>query len=402
MPNKKEYLKYLQENGLDESDVLPVLHDDFKDRFKEKISSEEMMKAVIDIALSASKGDKEAVEYAKKMTTMFGLINNNANEFINEVIKKNLHEHCQMADINLPDNLYVGIFPVDSYNAHIVKRGNGFLVLINTGFIELVESIVEVSQYQLDTEIKAKIINKWIIDYLKNSKIPTVHEREEIADKLNVKGKSENGLVNYLITAAEEFVLLHEYGHYALNHLAEKNFQNDRVYYSHKREYEADLWALNIQIIKSNRLADEYMRAIKIFGIYAFLGIGALIEKYLVELFGQQIGNSHPSCSKRIWNLEAFLKSFGYLEDCYLGTNLMKVMDEASNSLLESNLSDKIPIFDTGIVGVIDNFINTQKIQDADRSWYLNFARKFESVTEGKEWAMYQDGHQNVQIVLHT
>src|SRR5690606_3301769 len=120
-----------------------------------------------------------------------------------------------MANLTLPGDIYVGIFPVNSYNAHIVKREGGLLVLINTGFIELIESIVEVSSYPLNIEIKAKIVNTWIIDYLEYSHIPSIAERGEIARTLKVK--AENSLTHYLITAAEEFVLLHEYGHYALN-----------------------------------------------------------------------------------------------------------------------------------------------------------------------------------------
>lgn len=402
MPNKIEYLSYLEENGLSELDVLPILHDDYKDRFREIISSEDTMKTVIDIAFSASKGNKEAVEYAKKMTTMFGLMNSNANEFINEVIKKNLHEHCQMADIKLPDNLYVGIFPIDSFNAHIIKRSNGYLVLINTGFVELIESIIEIFSYPLDNQIKAQIINKWIIDYLRNSNIPSIHEREKIADKFQVKGKSYDGLSTYLTTAAEEFVLLHEYGHYAMNHMEEKIPYENRILYSHKREYEADLWALKIQIEKSNKIADEDMRAIKIFGAYAFLGIGALIEKYLVKILDQSIGNSHPPCTKRIWNLEAFLKSIGNREDCHLGLNFMQLIDESVSILLESNISDEIPIFDTKIIKTIDNFIDCQKIGGAEKVWYIDFARKYESFAEGNDWAMYFDGPNDVEIVIYT
>lgn len=391
MPSKNEYLEYLMEKGMSESDVLPVLDKDFKDDFRKAMSNPDLMSSIVSAALQASKGDENSLKELDKLKIVLELANENANDFINKVIKNNLHQHCEMAGIYLPENIYVGIFPISSYNAHIVRRNEGFLALINTGYIELIESIIEVSSYEINIKAKAKIIAEWLTNYLTNSKIPTIHERQHLFN-LYKTGK-DNGLNSYLTTATEEFILLHEYGHCYLNHFDERADLNENVIYSYRKEYEADLWALKIQIEKSYKLADEYMSAIKIYGFYVFLGIGALIEKFQTEKLGLNKTTTHPTAVDRIWNLEAFLKSINKLDDIYLGTKFLKVLDETSIFLLGDNITDSIPVLKTEIIKIIQDFEIKQKLQNANLNWANKIIKKYEAQIGNRNWTMYIDGN---------
>lgn len=116
----------------------------------------------------------------------------------------------------VPDDAFAGVFPTNSFNAHVVRRPEVFLVLINTGAFELMEllnALFFVKHFGSGPE-RVRLAAKYVQDYCDKRIFPAATELARTKPDMEYFDWQI-----HLVTAAEEFALGHEYGHIACGHV---------------------------------------------------------------------------------------------------------------------------------------------------------------------------------------
>ena len=280
------YLDYLAENDLNETAVLPVVADTPEDR--------RLSEMLLQAALAA--GDTQRAE------TIRNALNASTTELL-QMMDQVLRARCESVGLAVPKRVFAGVFPTNTLNAHVVQRSGWNLVLVNTGTFELLEAVL--AQFLSVTPGAAKAaaqgIAKEIEAYCTHKGIQ--HRGDAIARP--TRNDARQGLQAFL-TACEEFMLAHEYGHLVLGHLGNKTFRLalpehgavDVVQKSKDQEYQADLWGADA-IARIYGATDEGDGA-SILACGApllFLLLSNLIEAW--ELRTGTLNDTHPPAWER-------------------------------------------------------------------------------------------------------
>lgn len=353
MPTQKDYIEYLRDNGYDVDEVFLMYRGTNEVFTPGGIGKtiEEISKEYEDLKSRGLLYKHTEHQYVSAIEA-FGLVKNNADttSFLQNVIDRNLRAHCKLANIYLPDNILVGVFPTNMFNAQAVQIKDGYLALLNTGIIEFIEAFVELYFLKMIPEtVKASFLSLWIKKYIQMNQIPSLEEREALDKFSRSFQQRESGLISYFITAAEEFILLHEYSHCILNHFNEKNTVQSYIKLSHFQEHEADLLATYIQIQKSIRVADDDMAEIKVTGIFITLGLAHLFSYFQNTLET----DSHPNGLKRIYTIQKLLKRIEKEKTTEFGYQFLDLI------FLAIDLFEKQSFYQTNITGidkVVDDF----------------------------------------------
>jgi hypothetical protein len=288
MPSKgrQAYLGYLAENELDETTVLPIVADTSDDR-----------RLVEALAQAASdKGDTRSAEVIRNA------LNASTNDLL-QLMDRSLRTRCERVGLAVPEHAFAGVFPTNTLNAHVVQRSGWDLVLVNTGTFELLEAVL--SQFLSLTpgieRATAQNIAKEIEAYCTGDGIR--HRGDAIARP--TRDDSRRGSVDFL-SACEEFMLAHEYGHLVLGHLGPKTVRMaipghgviDVVEKSKHQEYDADLWAADAIARIYNASHDGGGAAILACGApLLFLLLTNLIEAWARR--ANTLSDTHPPAWER-------------------------------------------------------------------------------------------------------
>ena len=180
---------------------------------------------------------------------------------------------CKAIGIDIPNNIELGTFPINTINVHCTFKNNTYVILVDRGLINIIkQSATIISENILENESKAiGAISALINIYV---------EKREVVDLLDYMDKdyyqsSSRNLGIALTVHTIYFVLLHEYGHIVNNHLEavkiariDGNDYNQEFFYKlgelnipvlYKRikdEYEADIWSMYI-LLRLSELSEE-------------------------------------------------------------------------------------------------------------------------------------------------
>ena len=149
----------------------------------------------------------------------------------------------------MPDRTFAGVFPTNSFNAHVVARPDLYLVLINTGAFELLgllAGLFFVEAFGSRAERAGQAA----------AHVNTYCERRIFPEAVDLArpqvGPEFFAWQIHLITAAEEFALAHELGHIVCGHAGGRvtrlalaaGHPITVAAKSTEQEEEADRWAL--------------------------------------------------------------------------------------------------------------------------------------------------------------
>ncbi len=301
---KEDYLHYLDEFGLTESDVLPMLD---LEKFK-TLPSENKIGVMANLAklLLGWKSYKQE-EREKLQPLLDGLNPNNNTNYILEFLNEKFCEFIFSLKSDKYYKTYAGVFPTHCFNAHCTTKDTKHLILIDTGCFEILQYVIYVFQSKINESIKIEKIIKTIENYCLEKKYPSNEYDKEL------DSKDETRIDSFLLNWSEYFVLGHEYGHIFNNHLDSQEdslyvFSNDKSVNihqkSHQQEFEADIWSYYIlsRMAKSRKTDTWIWKMLACSGPIIFLGIALLIEKYKISK-GVRL-DSHPPTEERIYMIQ--------------------------------------------------------------------------------------------------
>lgn len=296
MSSRQDYLDFLRDKRLNESDVLPIWPEGF----------EETKKGIMVDLLTLLRQGTVSPDAAKHV---IDALQNNTNDLL-QVMDKHLREELGRVGIRNIPRAYVGVFPTNSFNGQAVNYTNGPLILLKTGLIELIEAASNFLLAERDTKERVVLLSDLIVNFCEEGAVPSTKS----IDHPSFRGEAQKTGIS-LVTQAEFFVLCHEYGHLA-NHHFDKNVSEklntqkgpvDVFANVRKKEIEADLWAVqtNIKLASQTNVPLSQVRC----GILFFFCLALLIEKYLKRLGAHSDG--HPTAIERISHAEKFLVIYG-------------------------------------------------------------------------------------------
>ncbi len=362
MPTRQTYLDYLLAEGLSEKDVLPAVDNELR----AWLYSPDGASA---IAASIVSNDPKEIELA---THVVKLTNGDSNDYLawldRQLRSRLLATSPKMMRLCRPIvELYPGVFPLNGFNAHLVRVSGGFLVLMNTGMIEMNEAICALASMEISNEAKADKLVEWVRRYCEEEVIPTNKER----DHPSLRTRFRNFMMCRMTMNTQEFILAHEYGHAALHgntnattrrHMT-SNGQIEVVNRSIDQEFEADLfsvWALST-FIREAAPGDEAALAFQLAGPLVFLSFWYLVEQYMVKILRLPLGESHPPAGERLCAVEALMRCMGLEDEMWLGGGFAAAVEKACMILFGQECME--PIWDRAIVQRVRSFTEKLSIE---------------------------------------
>lgn len=292
MARREDYLAFLAEMGYSEAEVLDALKKDEMTR-QDHLSVGELIGTLSSVFKNAD--DQEAPDDVKEWaTSVFEGLTANTNWLLQTTIDGRVKKRLEDARIVVPVEVYPGVFPTNDFNARAVE-GHPGLVLLDTACFELVEAFIWISmleaQYQERVESIAAIARKLFDERTLPAKALLNHRSLEGA-------VGKKAWITGFTTAAEEFVLAHEYGHVLLHARFESGPLEERELSA--RELEADQWAAELMLRPSamwgrGPQAATFGYQTEIGGIAASLGIAHFME----QLSRADGYGCHPTASSR-------------------------------------------------------------------------------------------------------
>ena len=303
---RAEYLAYLRENNLSEVDILPLLPE---------VDPEIQAKVDAVLAQARAAGMHRLLEQIRDASSR------NTNDLL-AVMNAALVDRFAKAGLQLTQPVFAGVFPTNTFNAHAVMRPNTYLILVDTGMVEILGAMTTIlASLDLGTaRTEAKRAAVLLRQYCDDRQLPTYAQ-------LNATplGGDRLMLMTHAASAAEEFVLAHEYAHIIRGDVGHLFFSDpgnrpkrDSLSDS---ETEADLWAADAVMRVAS--SDEE-RIIRCTGPLVFLATAGLIEAYMEQKKGQPRFDTHPPASNRIVQLRYSLAKAGLNEAAQLGATFFK------------------------------------------------------------------------------
>jgi len=371
LPGRNDYLAYLKENELSEESVLGIVPELDAER-RRKVNQ------VLMTALESGHEDLvKSVERASRSNTNVLLAE------INRRLVLRFSEHAVVA----AKDVYAGVFPTNTFNAHVVDRGAQPLILVNTGAFELLEgAVVPFSLLKPGSAPQqARVFAAFVRQYCEQRILPGAEQYEDFQFD-----EDRHKFRVHVLTAAEDFVLAHEYGHLASGHVgnavADLPFTSGRSIQVPARqwdeEYEADRWAAHALISSATDPTSNEERVIICSGPLLFLSVAALVEGYHAKLGLQS--DTHPPALSRYTEIREALAKAGFNRHTNLGATFQDfcaivahelnipwnrnegvtlVIDEMGR-LVDDGLEAAVPILDQRSIPI------AEKIAEKPRCWW--------------------------------
>ena len=294
------YLAYLEENGLSEADVLPLLAE----------TDEATNAKVAEILKQAERaGHTDLVQRFRRASS------GNTNLLL-EQLSTHLTDRLVQAGLAVPANSFAGVYPTNSFNAHVVKRAGVNVILVNSGTFELVGPIAALlcSLQPGNARAHARKAASLLRAYCEARQLPGSDDLQD----LRPSGDQMTAAVA-LSTSIEEFIVAHEYGHLAngdvgddVTELSTPSGHAISVAVKTKdQEFAADLWAAHAVTQGSWANAGEEECILKCSGPLMFLSMAGLIEAWF-ESKGHRSDTHPPAGDRYIELITAFAKAGMY------------------------------------------------------------------------------------------
>lgn len=117
-----------------------------------------------------------------------------------------------------PKDVFVGDFPIGTFNARVMRTPNGYLILVNSGLPVLIQALMHAVNLTEDLSKCAEDDN--IVALVKAIVVHYLQSREPIGGPLPIAPGPGGMLAFRMKRACELFVLGHEYAHRLLGHLS--------------------------------------------------------------------------------------------------------------------------------------------------------------------------------------
>lgn len=349
-PGRRAYLSFLTAQGYSEEELLPVIQ-------REKVTPEMRGALLVALMQAAQSNDPKFVTAVVWMAqnTIIGRDNTN---LIVHGLAAALTADLKKAKISVP-TFYAGVFPTDSYNAQCKIFNGERLVFLDTGCMEMAETIVMSFLSKAQTTQKIAEISSAIDRYV-------LHGQRADSSKVNSEGVNfDGGLVSALVNSFEEYMLAHELGHLALGHAEDRGIRHlkskngsplDVVEKSEFQEFQADVWACRalIHVTRTRNRTDSDL-ALAVGGLAMGLGVGLLVEAS-AQKHGIPLPPGHPPARERLYMLEVAFELFGAHKDAYIGRRF--------HELLEAVVAQRYPA--TELPPMLDRSLNQKMLPVLD------------------------------------
>lgn len=345
MPSRESYLRFLARMGYEEEEVLSL----FTDREAEKVRRlEKILDALAQIDDLKYRAVLDEASNAKLQSALLRA-DANTNFLLNRLCREICADFAKLG-VSISDKVYAGVFPTYSFNAQARKEDDGYLVLLDTGCFETIETAVTVLLGPWTDNQKTKMLAGAIQNYCRHGKLTRSEDLEQI------RTRKQNGIeiardletaeqITPLLTnACERFVIAHEYGHIINEHLEgalHRTLREDDellvIVKDPEQEFEADLWALHM-LIRQTDMHDARMRLITYTGAVTSLGLGLLVEDFQkTERKGSAPNDSHPPALERMRLLQAYYERLSWDLDFKgsgrIDSSLLRMLSACSVSL---------------------------------------------------------------------
>jgi len=227
----------------------------------------------------------------------------------------------------------LGVSPLKWFNGQSLIFERTPLCLVQSGCFSLIEIFVTLFQAS-QKDVGYAVSGTWraIEDYIRTGEVKPAEYG--LGQGLVNFGDS---LIGVLTTSAEQFVVAHEIGHVALGHtvtalrglvpietnraaptaMATSRDKMEIIQPSHFDEHCADIWGVSSQLEAAASASDEAAVPIACAGSTIFMGLSMLVE-FAYRLHGEQLDDTHPSASDRLYLIELALELTGNHENAYV------------------------------------------------------------------------------------
>jgi hypothetical protein len=322
-PGRRAYLKFLSSMGYGEEEVLPVI-----DR---KRVTPEMHAATLSALLMAEKNsDPKLVQYVGWMAYNLVTGRDSSNLILDGIARK-LSADLTAAGVNVP-TFYAGIFPTNSVNAQCRIADGQYLVLLDTGCMEMAESLAIAFASKIEIDEKATEVARAIERYVR---------RGERIDPFALTPRGINwgtGLVPVLTTAFEEYILAHELGHLILGHVGVDRTRLHSPSFgrpfevsekSRFEELQADMWACRALIERAKHAADAKTGVLLAeCAVTMGLGAGLMVEAAAKEFGISLSDDGHPRAADRLYMMQVAYELLGVHREAGMARHFMEIVKE--------------------------------------------------------------------------
>jgi len=336
MATREDYLRFLAEKRLSEDDVAPIMRRQYWSQ--EALAKLEAYKASLQPNfVDLYDGLRDAV------TSPFGILefflglarrqeagdniakmeSSNANLLLQGMVRA-LERRVRQSRMPVPDvPIYHGVYPTRRFNAVAHSRGQGYLVLVESATLEIIEVVTTLvcsdpnARTAVVNDIETVCRSYWtgLNGKRRDRYLPAPVEEYELQ---LVSSAEEYAKGVALTSAAEEFAIAHEWGHINLGHrlvgtacampqpVSDSTQVVDREQYegAWEEEFSADLWAIGALLGSSSSENADMALA----GALLFVNLGRQIEGHAVGGLAQV--STHPPAAERVWMLDRFAERY--------------------------------------------------------------------------------------------
>jgi hypothetical protein len=268
MSNRQAYEKYLSANGYTERDIAPVL---------DRVETNSMDAVLLRVLGAGSVAPKDVPNFEDVKSFLLETSerrNASTNDFLDELNKAIVKKYA------LPEFVFVGVYPGTSFDGQAIFGDDGPLILVNEGALQLIGGVVQLLYSRHQEQRQVHELKRMALSYVTELTVPENSAFVGSWADFNLQRYRE--MAN-LGTAAETFLVLHEYGHIFLKITA--SVAED--------ELRADNWAL--QKIKDAPNSPDLF----FIGPFIFLGICHLVD-ILSRDIDSTVEHTHPGAALRI------------------------------------------------------------------------------------------------------
>jgi hypothetical protein len=396
MPSRAEYVSLLKENNLTPAQVAPIVRPDRLEKAR--------------AAIAAAERQKISPQEREMLARMRDALPQNANSLA-EQLQHDFVETLTRLGVPHPEEVFVGVYPTRVFNACALRRGHGFLVLLDDGLFEVIEAAATLMIDWRGQADAPRRLGTIVERYCLRHELPDPLELSDRAGEfggISPSQRSERYAIGVAVTNfCEEFVLAHEYGHLTRGHLQGGKQSILRalggdiqvVKKSLAQEHEADHWACHI--ISRNELGGRYggrkepnqlARLSTFGGPFVFLGLAALIEEFTRRDRGEgymQDDPTHPPALERILRIWTYLGMMDVSNQLDLGKRFLELADQTSYELFGEGLKLDLNLWPRVAMNL--PFRLTSRVEDAIKrgdNLDLEFRLLDDFVT-----AAYRQGH---------
>ena len=230
--------------------------------------------------------------------------------------------------IPIPETVYAGVFPTNSFNAHVAKRQTTYLVLINQGSFELMEclnGLYFVEQFGTWNQ-RVKLGAKYVLEYCNSRTFPSAIELAKseagprflrLADSSSYSSGGVRACAR--VWAHCQWARRCRHGE---SPVAGSSRYISVAAKSVAEEHDADAWAVGAltQAFGFNELD----RSLTCSGILVFLSIAALVEACFAARGVRD--DSHPPATERYTTLSYAMAKAGLHSHTLLAERIRRFM----------------------------------------------------------------------------